>query len=309
MKTVLVPRITILSMFIIVLQQLGFSQELSTGEDIHSSHSLHSAKLISTYREFFKWEEYDQAMDSWWAIFNDYPDISERFYVDGVTMYHYFIEHSPEGRARNNKIDTLMLIYDQRMAYFDGRGNILGRKGSDLLLYRSDNTEKVREAYDMLKESLELEGTGSREQIMLNTIAAGLLLNKSARLDKNQVLEDYFQVTGLLDQQGERNSRQERTRATIDGMIQNEDILSCDGLDLHFGPEFSQNSGDPVLLEKIIDAYNSVECNQSALYLTVSERLFELNHSSELAHQLAVLFIGMNDLEKAAWYQIGRAHV
>ena len=302
MKAVLWPRITLLSMFITVLQQEGFSQEFSTGEAVNSTDTLYSAKLLSTYREFFKWEEYEQAMDSWWTIFNDYPDISERLYVDGVTMYHYFIEHTPEGRVRNNKIDTLMLIYDQRMAYFDGRGNILGRKGSDLLLYRSDNTEKVREAYDMLKESLEIEGTGSREQIMLNTIAAGLLLNKSARIDKNQVLEDYFQVTGLLDQQGERNSRQERTRATIDGMIQNEDILSCDGLDLHFGPEFAQDSGDPVKLEKIIDSYTAAGCNQSALYLTVSERLFELNHSSELAHQLAVLFIGRNDLEKATWY-------
>jgi len=286
----------------IILQQVGFSQGNSSIRVAGATDTIYSAKLISTYREFFKWEQYDLALDSWWTIFNDFPDISERLYVDGVTMYRYLIEHTPEGSARNNRIDTLMLIYGQRMAYFGGNGNILGRMGSDLLRYRSDDPNKVREAYGMLKESLDIEGTRSREQIMLNTIAAGLILHQAAMIDNNQVLDDYFLVNGLLDQQQGRSSRQERTRSSINEMIQNKDILSCEGLDLHFGPVFEQNSGDPELLEKIIDAYTFAGCNQSAFYITVSERLYEIDPSSELAHQLAVLFIGRNDLEKAAWY-------
>ena len=302
MKILPVPRIAILSIFMILLQQVGFSQESSPAEEINSSDSLRSGKLLSTYREFFKWEQYGLAMDAWWAIFNDFPDISERFYVDGVTMYRYFIEDTPEGNARNTKIDTLMLIYDQRMAYFGGRGNILGRKGSDLLRYRSDDTKQVQAAYGMLKESLEIEGTGSRDLIMVNCIAAGLMLQQAAMIDKNQVLEDYFLVIGLLDQQGGSGSRRERTRVSIDEMILKENILSCEGLDLYFGPKLEQNSGNPELLEKIIDAYTFAGCNQSALYITASEELYKINPGSESAHQLAVLFIGRNDLEQAAWY-------
>lgn len=295
-------RITILSVCMIILHQVGFSQGLSATELANSSDTLQSGKLISTYREFFKWDQYHQALDSWWTIFNDYPDISERLYVDGVTMYHHFIEETPEGSARNALIDTLMLIYNQRMTYFGGSGNILGRKGSDLLRYRSDDTEQVQAAYGMLKESLEIEGTGSRELIMVNAIAAGLMLHHAAMLDNSQLLEDYFLVTGLLDQQEGGDSRRERTRASIDEMIMKGGILSCEGLDLHYGPKFEQNSTDPVLINKIIDAYTFAGCNQSALYLTASEKLYEIDQSSELAHKLAVLFIGKNDLEKAAWY-------
>ena len=302
MKTVLVPKITILSLFMIVLQQVGISQNPSSAGEVNSSDAERSGKLLSTYREFFKWEQYNQAMDSWWTIFNEFPDISERLYVDGVTMYRRFIEETPEGDARNSRIDTLMLIYDQRMAYFDGRGNILGRKGSDLLRYRMNDAEQVKVAYGMLKESLEIEGTKSRDLIVLNSITAGLILHKAEMMDNSQVMEDYFQVMGLLDQQEGRSSRRERTRASINEMIQKEGILSCEGLDLHFGPKLEQNSADPELLEKIIDTYTFAGCNQSALYLTASERLYEINQSSELAHQLAKLFIGKNDLEKAAWY-------
>jgi len=296
------PRITFLSIFMIVLQQVGFSQDPSPAEEVNSSDSLRSGKLLSTYREFFKWEQYDLAQDSWWTLFHDYPDASERLYVDGVTMYHHFIEHTPQGPARNNMIDTMMLIYDQRIAHFGGKGNILGRKGSDLLKYRSDDMKQVQAAYGMLKESLEIEETGSREVIMLNSIAAGLILHQAGKIDDSQVLEDYFQVTGLMEQQEGRSSHRDRARSSIDEMILKAGILSCEGLDLHFGPRFEQNSRDPDLIEKIVDTYLFAGCNQSALYLAASEGLYEINQSSELAHQLAVLFIGKNDLDKAAWY-------
>jgi hypothetical protein len=115
-------------------------------------------------------------------------------------------------------------------------------------------------------------------------------------------MEDYFMVTGFLDQQEESNSRRDRTRASIDGMIEKEGILSCEGLDLHFTPQFEQNSGDPDLLEKIIDSYTSAGCMESAIYTAASEKLYEVDPGSESAHNLAMLFIGRNDLEKAARY-------
>ena len=151
------PRILILSALLIVLQHPGFSQDAVTAKEFNPTENLEQGKLISTYREFFKREQYDLALESWWTIFNDYPDISEKLYVDGVTMYRHFIKETPEGQARVDKIDTLMLIYDQRMANFGGEGNILGRKGSDLLRYRSSDTEQVQNVYGMLKRSLEIQ--------------------------------------------------------------------------------------------------------------------------------------------------------
>ena len=295
-------RVLFLTVLAILFQQSGFSQELLAAEDLPPDDELIRGKLMSTYREFFKWKDYDLALESWWTLFNDYPDVSEKLYVDGVTMYRHFINETPEGQARNAQIDTLMLIYDQRMTYFGGEGNVLGRKGSDLLRLRSDSQEEVQAAYGMLKKSLEIQQIKARETVMLNYLAAGLLLHNAAVLDKNQVLEDYFLVTGLLDRQGPSSSRREKTRATMDGMIQKEDILSCEGLDLHFGPQFEQNSENPDLLKKIIHSYSFAACEQSALYTSASEKLYELDPGSESAHQLALLFISRNDLEKAAGY-------
>ncbi len=195
-----------------------------------------------------------------------------------------------------------MLIYDQRMATFGGEGNILGRKGSDLLRYRSSDKEQVQAAYGMLKRSLEIQGTKSRVPVMLNYISACLIMHHAAMIDNSQALEDYFLVTGLLEQQEGSSSRKKRTRASIDEMIQKEGILSCEGLDLYFGPQIMQNIDDPDLLEKVISAYTFAGCKKSDLYILASEKLYEIDPGPESAHQLAMLFIGRNYLKRAAFY-------
>ncbi len=301
-RIVRMPRILILSALLIVLQHPGFSQDAVTAKEFNPTENLEQGKLISTYREFFKREQYDLALESWWTIFNDYPDISEKLYVDGVTMYRHFIKETPEGQARVDKIDTLMLIYDQRMANFGGEGNILGRKGSDLLRYRSSDTEQVQNVYGMLKRSLEIQGTKSRESVILNYISAGLILHHAAIIDNNQALEDYYMVIGLLEQQEGSSSRKKRTMASVDEMIQKEGILSCEGLDLYFGPQLMQNLTDPDLLEKVINSYTFAGCKQSELYVLASEKIFEIDPGPESAHQLAMLFISRNDLERAVFY-------
>ncbi|MCD4709740.1 MAG: hypothetical protein K8R52_02765, partial [Bacteroidales bacterium] len=135
-----------------------------------------------------------------------------------------------------------------------------------------------------------------------NYISAGLILHHAAMIDNSQALDDYFLVTGFLGQMEVSSSRWKRTRASIDAMIQKEGILTCEGLDLHFGPQFEQNNGDAHLLEKVINSYTFAGCTQSDLYIAASEKLYEIDPGPESAHNLAMLFISRNDLEKAAWY-------
>jgi hypothetical protein len=302
MKIVYIHKTLILSTLLAVLQLPAFSQESVTADQFKPEGGDHKGKLLSTYREFYKWEEYDLALDSWMTLFNEYPDASEKIYVDGVTMYRQFIEGTPEGQARENKIDTLMLIYDQRITYYGGEGNVLGRKGNDLLKYRSSEKEHVHAAYDMLKKSLEIQGAKSRETVMRNYISTGLMLENADMIDNNQVMEDYFMVAGLLEELEGTSSRWEKTRAAIDEMIMKEDVLTCEGMDQHFGGQYEQKSGDTEFLKKVISYYTSTGCTKSDFYTTASEKLYELEPGPESAHNLAILFISKDDLEKAIWY-------
>ena len=297
-----IAKTLILSLFAVLIFKPGFSQRIVSAEEFNPADSNEKGRLLSIYKEFFKAHLYDEAMDSWWTLFNEYPDASEKLYVDGVTMYRAFIKKTAEGPARTNKIDTLMLIYDHRMAHFGGEGNVLGRKGSDLLRYRKSEMDQVEAAYGMLKKSVDIQGIKSREAVLVNYISAGVQLHKAGMAENQQVMEDYFLVMEHLQPEEGESSRRKKSRASIEEMVHRQGILTCEGLDQYFSPQLEQGSGDKVLLENVIKAYTSAACKESDVYASASELMFKLEPGAESAHQLAVLFIGRNDLRKAADY-------
>ena len=95
---------------------------------------------ISLYREFFKqWkasnyknETVNDAIDPWRWVFMNCPRGTENTYIDGVKIIQYMIETVGDPAMKDKYIDTLMMVYDQRIDYFGKEGSVLGGKGVDL---------------------------------------------------------------------------------------------------------------------------------------------------------------------------------
>jgi len=292
----------ILSALIFLFMAPSFSQDGNGSKYGTIEDSISYMRSHSFYREFFKIELYEHAIGPWWDLFYNYPAISEKLYLDGVTMYRSFIEAAPDGPDRESQIDTLMLIYDRRMEYFGGEGNVLGRQGTDLLKYGRADIEQAHKAYLLLKRCMELEGTESQEAVMLNFISASITLNRKEIIDDNQVVEDYFMVRGILDHLEGRSSRWKKARTTIDEIILKEDIFSCKTLDHYYEPQFAQNKNDKTFLEQVITFYESSGCEHSDIYAAASESLYMMTPGPESAHNLAMLFISRGDYPNAVKY-------
>ncbi len=289
----------VLAILISLLSMPAFSQRPKV---YRSDDTTSCGHLVSAYRTFFKEGMYDTALPTWLKAFNNCQDSSEMMYLDGVIMYRSFIETSPEGPVREGRIDTLMLIYDLRMENFGGEGNVLGRKGRDLLTYRGADIEQVHNAYDMLRKSVELMGNEAQDATMLLCISAGIALSKQGKIDTSQVLADYITVNGILVHRELRGSRWERTRESIDNMMFKEDILTCEALNRYYEPLFEPNKNDLAFLETVLFSYNASGCERSAYYAAASENMYLIEPSPESAHNVAIQFITMNDLENAASY-------
>ena len=178
--------------------------------------SINCIKNLSLYMEFYKHNNYKDAIDPWRLVFGECPASSERMYVEGITMYRKFIESSSRPERTEELIDTLLLIYDRRIEYYGGggkEGNILGRKGIDQLRYRRLNADKsvnvaaVTDGYNNLKRSIELQQNKTRDAVMITFISASITLNQSNQIDDNQVIEDYFMATEIIDKLFDKSSR------------------------------------------------------------------------------------------------------
>ncbi|TFH27885.1 MAG: hypothetical protein E4H10_02375 [Bacteroidia bacterium] len=292
----------ILSALIFLIVAPSFSLDGNGSKYSTSKDSISYVRSLSFYREFYKIELYEHAIGPWWDLFYNYPAASEKLYLDGVTMYHSFIEAAPDGPDRESLIDTLMLIYDQRMEYFGGEGNVLGRQGIDLLKYGREDIEQVQKAYTLLRRSIELEAMESKEAVIFNFISASISLNRKEIIDENQVIEDYLMVRGILDHMEGMSSRWKKARTTIDEIMLKEDIFSCKTLDYYYEPQFKQNANDKTFLEQVISFYESSGCKDSEIYAAALENLYRFTPGPESAHNLAFLFISRGDFPKAASY-------
>ena len=128
---------------IIILGLLSFDSN-GQSEEVDSSCLINN----SLYREYYKQKNYADALNAWrWTFFNC-PSFNRNIYKNGPTIMKAKMKESPENRAAY--IDTLMLIYDNRIQYFGNEGYVLGKKGADLLMY---DKERYNEAYQILKKS------------------------------------------------------------------------------------------------------------------------------------------------------------
>ena len=223
-------------------------------------------------------------------------------YVEGITMYRSFIESASVPERKDQLIDTMLLIYDRRADYFGGEGNILGRKGIDLLRYRRTDIKAVEEAYGYLKRSIEVDKDKSRDAVMVTFVNSSVTLNKGGVFDDNQVIEDYFMVTTIIDKLLDKSSRWPRAKANIDDLMLKNGLLTCEALNRYFEPQYDANQGDKVFLQKVIDFYTATGCDRADMYVAASEKMYLLEPGPESAHNLAILFIAKNDYRKAAQY-------
>jgi hypothetical protein len=264
--------------------------------------SMDYTRSLSFYKEFYKIKLYKHAIGPWWDLFENYPASSEKLYIDGVKMYRNFIQSAADDAEKELYVDTLMLIYDQRMEYFGGEGNVLGRQGSDLLVYGRKDPEKVKQAYYMLEKSIELEGKKARAQVVLNYMSAGMMLNQKDLLEDNQLIGAYLTVNEIIEQNQGKSSRWDKTRASIDELMYKEDLLSCDALTGYFEPRFDQSKEDQVFLEQVISTYAYAQCEDSDMYLAAFENLYLLAPQAESAHQLAIMYTSRADYPTAIKY-------
>ena len=111
---------------IIVLIGFGANAQSKFGAD-----SVACIENLSLFREYFKQKSYADALNPWRWTFNNCPKSSGNIYKNGPKIIKARMNIDPENKSAY--IDTLMMIFDQRIQYFGKEGYVLGLKGYELI--------------------------------------------------------------------------------------------------------------------------------------------------------------------------------
>lgn len=263
--------------------------------------SINCVRNLSVYREYVKQKVLKDALPGWRAVFTECPKASKNIYIDGVRIMSFYIDKEKDATLKEKYIDTLLLIYDQRIQYFGEKGNVLGRKGMDIMKYRSGNIDAVQLAFDCLTESVKLEKNKSASAIIASLVSAMSILYKANRIDEAKVVETYAMASDILDQVQDESASMARQH--IDQVFSTLGV-SCSSLVSLFGKRFDAASQDSNLLKIITSVFASNKCEDEEVYYNACENLYALNPSAKTASLIANLAKKRDDYEKAVKYYL-----
>lgn len=274
--------------------------------------SIQCLTNLSLYRESFKqWKqnkykagEFDNSYQYWKWCFDNCPKCSQNIYVDGTTIIGDKISSAENESIKQAYIDTLMMVYDQRLVYFGGKngaGNILGRKGLDLLKYRPDSTQAV---YNILRELVDEDGNQSKDGVLDALFRIAIQLYKNETAEKDIILDNYDVVMSIIDYNIANNAKDKEKYVNVKGSIESafEPFASCEDLIPLYTKKFEESPEDVALLEKISYMLDNKGCTSSELFEKVSIQYHSLNPSPESAFMLGKMMYKKENYEEAIKY-------
>lgn len=288
-------------------------QEDNTGgPGKYGSDSLTCITNISLYREFFKqWKASDYKSETvhdvippWRWVFLNCPRGTQNTYIDGAKIMSYLIENTADPALRNKYIDTLMMVYDQRITYFGKEGYVLGRKGVDLFAYRPEDIQNI---YNYLKKSVELEGENTAGPVLNFYMNAAINLVKAGKADSAVIFDTYDISTKVIEDNLKKNEGNEEERKNWLTIQSNVELLlepfaTCPDIIKIYRKKLDENPTDVELLKKISNLLEQKKCQTDPFYFETTKKLYELQPTPESAYMIGKMLLNEGKFGEAIDY-------
>lgn len=249
----------------------------------------------SLYREFFKQENYKDALKHWRWVMANAPGYRETPFYDGITMYETFIDKEQDSVKRELFIDTLMMLYDKRIECHGKMGYVLGRKAYSMYKLRPKDYANV---YNTFKTSIDLQGDKSEYFLLVPYFNYAVIMWKLREVEPGTVLEAYDQVMAIADHNIKAGTEDaanfEKVKPAIDQILP-ERLMSCEYLIQRFNDRWESEKNDIYLVTGYYNGLRNARdslgntCTDGDVFITVLKQLHALNPTPQTAEQIAIV--------------------
>ena len=253
---------------------------------------------LSLYREFYRqWRQaggtgtvINEAIRPWRDVFLNCPLASQNTYIDGVAIVEYMIEKESDPEKKEKLIDTLMMVYDQRIRAFGREGFVLGRKGVNLINHRPNANIEL---FSIFRQSVNASGNESEAPVIAQYFRYAERMVRDETITKDEFFEIYEQIIRIIDFNVSQGNQQqisvwENIRSFIEQTL--EPYATCDDLVNIFGKKLKDTPEDIELLYKIINLFDRRGCTEYPLYLSATLKAYELDPSPESAYAIGRMY-------------------
>lgn len=273
----------------------------SDDEPKYGKDSVTCVRNLSIYREFFRQKNYNDALEPWRWVFNNCPISSQNMYLDGAVLFKELFNAEKNPEKKEKFVDTLMLVYDQRIKTFGREGFVLGRKGVDLY---NMSPSRFEEAYKTLGKSISLEKNSSKADVLTVFFQSSIKLSEDVKYGKSIIIDAYVTVSDIIDYNLKNNLKDSiffnPTKANIELMFA--PLATCPDLITIYTKKFEESPTDKELLVNISTMLNKYNCVEEELFFKATESLHKIEPTANSAYLMGKMLLTRKQFSKAAEY-------
>ena len=273
----------------------------ASAEGKYGTDSIQCLNNISVFTQFIKQKNYADAYSPWKWAYQNCPKSSKSIYIDGVKIFKNKIkENKSNSVVKSAYVDTLFMIYDDRLANFGQEGYVKGMKGSDMMRYRSSMLD---EAYDLLSTSIALQERKSKASTLYYYFKAVVKKVDKGQLEKSDVLEAYAMVTDYVDY-NIANAKSKKSYVQSLEKIEKAFVpfATCEDLISLFDSKYNETPDDLNLLKRIAKVLDSKDCTDAQVYFNSVSKLHDAEPTAFSSYNMGNLTLKKGDSRAAIAY-------
>ena len=248
---------------------------------------------LSFYRDYAVQGNYKEALPYWRKAINACPPAaSQHLYVDGVKIMKYVIENTNDPKLRKTRIDSLLMLYDRRIAHFKvNKGNVYKLKAYDVEHYMNDNDDAIYKAF----EAAVLAGDSKTDaRTLIDAMNAALKAYNSKHLLDGKFVAFYNNIRALADQLAKEkpdDAQAKRLPTDLENLFVASGVASCDNMIAMYEKEFKTSPADKEVVSRILQMLGLNKCTNNDLYYRIVEAYHKLEPSAGSAYAAGQVYM------------------
>ncbi len=261
------------------------------------------------YTDALKQNNYRGAVKGFQWLLTNAPKLNTGLYINGTDIYNNLAAAEKNPVKKQVLVDSLMMLYDMRIANCGDMENVLNRKAIYAATYNAQNKDKTAEVLALYDKVYEISGNNVLDNNLL-TYMQVIQINDALlkNMTDEQVLQRYDKLSEVIDakiKKAQIENKQadvdklKKTKASIDEILPKIVTVNCDFVKTTMQPVFRKNPSDLGLAKKMFQFMTADGCIDDPLWLEVAEAIHKDSPDYGLAINMAKIYAKNGNMEKA----------
>jgi tetratricopeptide (TPR) repeat protein len=286
----------------LIAAQAGWAQckEFKWPED-----KAKAEEQVAIYGDAMKQGNFRAAVPGIQWFLKNAPNWNTKLYIDGAEVYNKLAAAEKDPVKKQVLVDSLMWIYDQRIATCNDEVNVLNRKAIYAALYNGQQKDKTADVLKLFDRVFEISGNKVSDNNLdtyMKIVYANWALLKN--LTEDDVMKRYEKLEQVIDAKIKVAkpadvAELKTIKSGADDMLVKMVPVDCNFVKTKLEPKFRATPNDADLAKKIFGFMLIGKCTDDPLWTETGEIVLKQTPDYGIAKNLGVKYLSRDENDKA----------